>query len=167
MNRLFFATLLTACALVALTPQTVHAQEDEAEAAPVIRPYQQNPAATYLTAEELTELEAMDIAGRKAWFAERQIQRNQLGDAEREQRLAARRAAFSELSEEEQADIRARSEALFTSAAPDYTANAAKEKAGAKRQYEKMLSKMTPEQRAKLEEIRKNSAQWEPESDRQ
>lgn len=123
--------------------------------------FQQAAPAMYLTTEDLDKLEAMSVEDREAFFKERREEFSALSPEDQQKRRAEREAAFQSLSESDQAAVKERTEKIIDSLNTGTPRNPAAEKAAAQKEADAYVNSLSPEQKAKWDEIRKNSKKWD------
>jgi len=144
-----------------LPARPVYAAEEKAQP----HFYQDRQTATaprmYLTSEELDKLEPMSMDERMAFLNQRRAEMAALSEEEKEERRAERKAAFEALPIAEQVTIKERTQRLMKGFkdVPDRDIQA--ERAQAKKNVEEFFRNMSPEEKARWDEIRKNNKKWQ------
>jgi hypothetical protein len=142
------------------------AQAAEKREQPRFHKDRQAPATTrmYLTSEELDKLESLSLEERAAFFKERHEKRAGLTEVEREKLRAKRKAAFDALPAAEQVTIKERTTRLLGDFKNIPERDVQAERIEAKKRVEEFFRNLSPEEKARWDEIKKNNKKWQEKS---
>lgn len=153
--RFAAAFLLVSCMAATMPIAAFAAEAEQGAAAQPATPTMR------LSPEEVDKLEAMSQEERLEFFKQRREEFASLSPEDQQKRRQERKAAFESLPADQQASIKERTQKIIDELYNPQPRDVKEEKAAAAKQADAFVNSLSPEQKAKWDEIRKNSKKWD------